>query len=461
MLSENGVRRLPTAEIIAAITLGALIAWNPVLVMASIPVAAAAFVAVRRPAVATISMLGLGVFFLRPAALGGNFTPVGLALVAISAASLVLHDWPTDSSPLRRTVAPATAGLVLWGYLLLHASLAAVDRFGDVAKAAIAHMLVITGGWLILRNRDLNRRFFRLLVWSLVAVAASYIITFALSIVVPLQQLQLARLPIEEYGLRNDVVGTVYFPFTMLYNVVPGIDVRLLRLMGWVREAGILQAFMIWALFSHRRLGITTRWVPLALLAGMAATFSTSGVVLLPATAALWFLANRSWRPATRIFVMAGMLVGAGLALVYAPVVGLAAKSESNLTSLVDRLEPASAGARGFVNNLGGRGLYSATTGDESAISLLGQAQWLGIVGILLVIAVWAAAVYASEDRTAKAVALFPLLATSLVAQPLLDAPVMFLVMLANHPPPYVGECEPPAGSRDAVLGQTPQTHRG
>lgn len=426
-----GLTKSKAAAAVTAAGAGIITALAPTAAIAAAVVGAFAALFVRNAAVG-VGLLTVGAaFMLRPTAAGQSATPLALSLLIVAAVLTVCT--MRESAPRRLPLIVFAATSVLWSYLVLHASVLSATNFEFALKAGITHVVALAAAVLILRVNVLSRVVFKGMIVIMALAGASWAITIALSTIVPFESIYLFRLPIEGYSNAGDT----FFPITTLYGYMTVGDVRLPRLLGWFREPGIFQAFCIWGLFTARDVGLThPAWGALLLLAALA-TFSTAALVLLPATAGLAFFLSRSSRP-TRAIKVISPAVFTGFCywlFVHAPFVGLRSKSLTHAASIDDRVRAVSNAIHTLDTSPWGLGLYG-TTQQDSGINLLAQTAQIGFVGFIFFLFVVGAAVLASPNGRRAFVAFFPILLTALAAQPLLDAPLLYIALMAPRIPP-------------------------
>lgn len=394
--------------------------------------------------VGEVLLLVLGTFALRPAALGQGYTSWGLVLFSLGA---WIHGATRMSSPHRdyalrfskQNSAVLMAGLFLWAFLLVHAGLMSSKHMDFVVEATVANGLIIfLGAWVLSEPRT-RKMYFRGLVLVILASIGSYVITFIMRTFVPLERLYFFQIQIKGYRGNGSFVypGTTFFPFTVLYGFYSSGSIHLPRLLGPFTEPGIFQAFIIWAYFSLKSLRLNHWIAKLLLICGLIGTFSTAGIILFPLAAAFHLLVSGKpsrrllWHYPGRIVLM--FMIGTVVALLafYVPYVGIRDKSHINNESLSTRLDDAQRGLSTLISDPLGVGLYNLD-GQNVGINLLGEVQMIGIIGLVLVLLVYALPGFYAPNRRAYFTSILPLFLTFLIAQPLLDAPVMYLMLMSN-----------------------------
>jgi hypothetical protein len=380
-----------------------------------------------------IALLITAAFLIRPSALGQNYTVLGVVLQSVAlflhlVEALLLNRLVVSKNSL--TVTVLVAGL--WLYLLVQAAVAQSQGLENVIKASIVHLVTIFVFGLILGDAAANRAFFRLFVVVLSLLGASALITTLLSLFVPLGSLYLGHIGIEGYEYRDFIGnGDLYFPFSLQYGLFG--DALWPRFMGLFTEPGILQAFALWAVVYVLNEPLP-RLTLIPLISGVMTALSTAGVALLPATLLFWMaFRTRIDTMIKPIFALAGGSL-AVIAFLYTPVVGASDKMEVYSVSLTARLYSTVQGLSLALEHPFGVGLYDVLV-DDSGINLLAVAGQIGVVGFLLVIAVFVAPLLTNTNPAAYGIAMFPIFVTSLVSQPLLDAPLVYVMLLARFAP--------------------------
>jgi hypothetical protein len=372
-----------------------------------------------------------GAFALRPAVFGQRWTEAGLILLLVAFA---LHLLEIRGRPqlTRQVTIVVLFGAALWLFLLGQAVLNQVEHLGWAIKAVIAHLVVIPIAGLMLSHGPTNRRFFRGFILVMLVPVVSYWITCALSLLVPIDRLFLFRI---DQGYSGNA-GDTYLPLTPVYGFVSSF--RIPRLLGWFRESGIFQAFLLWAYVSLPSFDLDRRWIRLLLLLGVVACLSTAGAVLLLLTVALVYLISARHRRSRRLAVTALLVVATTVVALYAPVVGLRAKSAAMPRSITDRVESTRYGLDMLAHHPLGVGIYDASP-PMAGINLIASIFFIGVIGFVLVLLTWFAPALAAPDPRRYLIAAMPLFLTSLLAQPLLDAPLMYIMLMAEQVTPGDG----------------------
>ena len=387
----------------------------------------------------------LNLFLLRPGALGQNYTPwgMGLSFGIFVLAALTLRGRFRDYRPngISRHI------MVAWQLMTLYicyelALIVAFQRsnleyFGrELATLAITLPVY---GW-FLSNRRFNQLFFSQFSGILGALGWSAAVTAALLFVngSDFGSIHLFSIDIRGYEEVTDgefSAGAIYFPLSMLYNKFTADSANIFRFSLFWREAGIAQAFSCFGLmyeaFTNRR-----RWVMLGCTFAAISAFSTIGLFVLAATfATIYLLRNRGNWP-QKLFILPILLSVAFIALMYAPGIGLEDKITTHYTSFDDRSEGVTRAVDRLSNNPFGTGPYSVSDGGvSSGINLIAHAGSIGLVGAILQALLFSGWRFQVDRPSLQRIACcMPIFVTALVAQPLVGAPVAYIVAMCIIP---------------------------
>lgn len=378
-----------------------------------------------------VLLLIIAAFLIRPTALGQQYTTLGLLLECL-ALLLYLFEFLLGKriSISKNSLILIACGTVLWLYLLIEAIIVESGGLDFVVKASVANLASILIYGLILGDIPTNKAFFRAFTVVLALLGASTIITTILSFFVSLNSLYIGHLPFKGY----DNAGDIYFPFSVRYGFYPVGYTEVPRFTGLFREAGILQAFLLWgAVYSlNERF---PKWFLVLILLGVVLTLSTTGLALLPATLLLWIMLRIRTDMIIKLgFGLASVAITTLVSL-YTPAMGILSKDEVRQTSIMDRLEATTAGLSSALHNPFGVGMYGMLDVQNAGINLLAAMGQIGVPGFLLVVVMFLAPLIRTSNRAAYAVAVFPLFMTGLISEPLVDAPLVYVALFAYFSP--------------------------
>lgn len=381
-----------------------------------------------------ILVMLITVFCLRPSAFGQQFTTYGL-IFAFVALFINYIEMNISVKATKKTIIIPKLHIyliisltLLWSYLMIHGVF--VDSNGQEFTVKALYSNLIIGFIFVVLLSDLksNYLFFKTLIIIIILMCLSFCITFILSkFVGGIDNLKIISLNIE--GYNNS--GSIFFPFTQIYGVLNFGDVQLFRAQGFFRESGIFQAFIIWALFNLKYFKLNNWYNKLLLIIGLVSTFSTIGIAI---CFIIWSL--RLFMYKNKILAIAILSLGLYSAL-YAPYIGVISKAETHGASIDDRSNATTRGLENLSENIVGTGLYNQDEFyiENGNINLLAMSYTLGLLGLLLVLLMYFLPLIvfkSNEDKKKYLLSILPFFLTLLFSQPILDAPFIFIMLLAN-----------------------------
>lgn len=390
-----------------------------------------------------ILVLLLAGIFSRPAILGGNNPEIGIALgivaLFIHIGELLLTRSTAIVLPHHNRIITLLV-IILWLYLSLHAMILGSKNLATVFYGSLANIGIISVFAIVLGDRRTRIVFFRAFILILAAQALSYIVTLILTQRYGLSELQLFTISVK--GYENLGTGQVCFPFTVIYSYVNFDGVIIPRLQSIFREAGIAQAFYAWAFITSETLWKRSTSIKAILMIGLISTISSIGMAIAPLY--LFAIALRSsnlfqkQREGVQALVIIATLAMSWPIFYYTasnlPYVGLTNKAQYAEASISIRDDSISDGLRELMSHPLGIGLYNTEVGNFAAIHLIGESQFVGVPGILLVLLLYWYPLTTAVSRISYALAIGPLFLTALVSQPLLNAPLIYVMFLWNEP---------------------------
>jgi hypothetical protein len=373
----------------------------------------------------------LSFMFLRPGVFGQTNASVGSVLFLLAALfTTIVFNLKINGYP--DYVFYFSLGL-FWTLLVMF------GLFGDsnlefVIKALVSNFsVVIIGCFLALERRAICNRVLDFYLLILACCGYSSLITAVLYFSgVSLEQLSIAEL---EIGYKAN--SQLLFPFSVLYHDMNIGALSFPRFQHVFREAGIAQAFFIWAFVMAHFLG-KDRWLLLGLMLGLLLTFSTSGIAITFIVLPLSFVAKHGLSGTMRrklitiimCFFFISIALGAGYYLALnAPYFGVMDKIGTHGASINDRIPD--------FNNISllGNGLYSSEV-SNSAVNLFKGMESIGVLSTLLYVFLFTFMCWIGTgkvDGFKTFIALLPLLITSAVAQPIVDAPLVYIVIFITR----------------------------
>lgn len=369
---------------------------------------------------------------MRPTLLGEVFTPVSMLFAAAGLLTGALTFRRVEKAISTRNLVIASIVCIFWVYLSIHSFALDARRPENIVKALVSIPFLVFVFGFLLSKQELNRVFFRAMVWLFVLFTISYFITLALLLFFPLDSLFIYRTD----SFYGEKWGGIYFPFTTAYGVFTFYGVKFFRSLGPFREAGIFQAFLVWAFIVLPYIDMNRRWIKVVLVAGIFSTLSTAGIAIFFATLALKtiFVSNGAQSLkrilVSSVFTLITFGIGS-LAFLYLPVLGLLEKMEKAQASIDDRVGNTVLGLYGFFDNPFGIGMYNASI-ENMGINLLSALYMIGLPGLLLVIFIAVVSVITINnrfERTVFLVSMLPFAITGILSQPFLESPLVFIML--------------------------------
>lgn len=377
-------------------------------------------------------------FMIRPTFGGQTLTAVGMVL---SFVAVIIHAAERNKFHItKRNALILLAILLFWFYLALISVASSTSDKVFFLKAFISNTTIAILFSIALSDQKTHNAFFRSFVYVIAIGSLTYWFTVALSFAYPIERFFLFRL--HERGYYTDTLeaGSVYFPSTIAYQIIHAKSVDLIRNQWLFREAGIAQMFFVWSFIAASYIYVKNKTIKLFLILGALSTLSTVILLTLPLAMFINVLAKsdrfNSMRPPIRtaiflVFIFTGAGVGY-YAIQAAPFIGIAAKSRDATVSVTNRLSASTGGLSDLERHPLGTGLYSSDE-HNAGINYLGASQYIGIPGILLLLAVYFAAFYSSRNRYASMALISPIFITGLFSQPIIDAPLVYVLLFFNQ----------------------------
>jgi hypothetical protein len=368
-----------------------------------------------------IALLFIAIITIRPAALGEDLTVVGLGACFLCLyLHFIEHSLKRDLKLKREYMPVIVMVFGYWMYIISHSMITDSAAIFDVIKGFATCLFVTATFAIMLSDEEISKKLFRLFIRVMVIMSASYLVTMALAMFMPLDSLLIYQFKI------NEIPKNVYFPFTPIYGIMTVQDFVFQRFLGIFREAGISQAFMIWAYVSLDRYGLNTKRNKLLLIAGIVGTFSTAGIAIFVATIAIRMLLNGRKVLALIVLPLTYYVV------MYAPYIGIASKMVTHSTSITDRTGSMKQSLQLLADHPFGVGIGNSPIAIHSGINLIASLHMIGLIGLILVIGVFLIPLMVTDNRKHYLISIFPLFATALVSQPIIDAPLMYVMILIS-----------------------------
>jgi hypothetical protein len=415
--------------VVAAVSVGMTMAVAPPGIGVAAGVVLVVTMVTRRAAVLAVFALIAGMALLRPFALGERYTTIGLAVVVGAALLAAIADLEAgERLPLPRPARSLlVVSLLFAGWLLAVPLLHYTLSPSQYVKAAVSVMMALLAGAVVLRDRRRCEWFMRGVIAVCVLFCASFLVSLLLWTVSGFGTLQIGTFEVFGYGRLP-----VFFPLTPTSGATMVFRQRVPRLLGPLREPGLFQAFLVWSYFTVGRLQ-PRRLLRFLLLVGILGTQSTAGfgtfVMMLTVG---WILdAERSRWPAGRRLIGVLVVLGALWLAVVAPVFGIQAKQQINEVSITDRSSNTAVGLHAIIDSPLGSDSNSLDTDHNAGINLLASTTLIGVPGLVLGLLVFLRPLWLRRRSVYAVTAVLPLALTALLAQPVMDAPSYYLLVLA------------------------------
>lgn len=378
-----------------------------------------------------VALVLLALPVVRPNIFGETgLSVVGCGLLGAAAAvTLVTRSAAPGPVPGMRPTTPLVVCLGL-AYVWLVVQAAAGDP-GKLGGPAVQGLVLTAGSVLALTvvcaDPTVRLAVGRAFVVLIVVLCVSFVVTALVWAVAGVGSGAIAATPV---GNTHEP-QPIYLPFTTTLGTQAVLGVDFPRFTGLGREPGWMAMYCAAAYFMTDMVGLRSRRLKAALLAGLVGCISTAGFgVFVVAWAYHLFLRDRGTGISVGGFLrqILGLAATAGAVwlAVTAPVLGLSAKTTLNATSLDERQLATEAGLRALVTSpLGG-----PPTEVQGGINLIADIAVSGLPFVLLVCAALLLPVVAHRGpvRFSNAVVVVVFL-TFLTSQPAKDSTWAFAVV--------------------------------
>lgn len=383
--------------------------------------------------------------FVRPGLLSNYYNAVGLGIALLAALIAVARrgrvSWP-------RPFSVVLGALVLaYVWLLIRAGLIDHEPAGLIWQGAVTTIGAVLAFGIVLADRSALRTFGRGFVGLVIAVCGSYTVSLAIWIVAGSSTTQLVSFPISDNGWT----ATLHVPFTITTGIQSLGFISLPRLTGVGREPGWFAMMIAIVWFIWPAVGRPRFVGCVVLIIGLIGTVSTAGfgVFILLLSYDL-FVRPRSVRvgPQTIARVTVGLVGMAGAAYIafFAPVLGLAEKSQYNEVSFSDRAVQTSAGVQAlFTAPLGG-----VHIGGNEGINLIAAIAPFGLpyAALILIAVVGPLVASGNLPNRSRALTVMGAVALTLIAsQPPGDSALAYVLVA-------VGACTYAVAPAQATIGR-------
>lgn len=325
--------------------------------------------------------------------------------------------------------------LIFW-FCMLFFGVLGKSNLDFLIKAYIANCFVVLTVVLVFFRRRTDVSTFIGLYINLLAVLAlsSIFTTFLFSFGYSVDELTIAEL---ELGYSRP--SRLLFPFSVLYHDMNTAGLNVLRFQSMFREAGIAQAFYLWAVAFSIFFRFNVFYI-VTLLGGVLCSFSTAGIVIAIIVVPMVYFVRKLTDShftskmivsyiSNYMLLIAILLPAAMYTLVYMPYFGVMQKLDSHQESVTDRLP-------NFEHlSFLGSGMYSSTA-ENAAINLIKGAETYGIFICVMYICFFT--IFCWFNRSAVSglkifICMLPLFLTSLFSQPIVDAPLVYIALFLTR----------------------------
>lgn len=301
----------------------------------------------RRSFSPSAALLVASLPFIRPGVLGESYMMIGLGLALLALYIAVLRDVPD--------IRLSRGSLMLWVFMaasavwVLARTQVVSTSAASILIGSVQLLVILLAFAVVLSKRERAIQFARGFVYLVVALCASYVITFAIWQVGGPSAGKLMDLPI------GTMTAQIFFPFTTTISHQSVLGLNFFRFTGLGREPGWMGMFIAVAWFLWPLVGRPRWWARICLLAGLLGAFSTAGFgIFVVAFAYEAFLRSKPGiRPEMavlrRLFGLAVMAVAIWIAYA-SPVFGLSAKEVQNGESLSQRADVTQRGLDALLN---------------------------------------------------------------------------------------------------------------
>lgn len=374
--------------------------------------------------------LALFVFMLRPSIVGGRLSVLGAAGIIISALAFFLFIGGRRSPSQFPAYGVLVCGSLLMLYLLIQAAICDSRKLDIVMQIFVVNSVILWCLGFMLADKIYNQLFYRFIVYVFALVGFSSFITTMLFLFLPDKEvLLLFSFPVRGY----EHIAKVYFPFSVLCGDTPYGTIVLSRFTGLFREPGIHQAFASWAIV-YAVYNKLHKLVVVGLILSILTTYSTAGIANLLLIPLGWLLFEGRHSIGKRLLIIVVAVIAIMGSVYYMPHVGIRDKSLTHEKSILERVDKARLALDDILTNPFGEGYFNTTLDsageDNASINLIAASRKIGLFGAVLVLTLFISPLFTlKENVKIKLLSLLPVILTLLVAQPLFDQPLAYIVL--------------------------------
>jgi hypothetical protein len=385
-----------------------------------------------------VALLILGSFLLRPSIFGQSYSLLGGGiLLATLAMAILMRNTKFEKSD---ALWIGLMGILFWLYCLVLSLFSGNSNLEFVYKASAAGIVSFLTYSYMFTDVNLRRLCFDIFSKINALLGYSIFISFILLFFLGVDSITLGKIDIHGYDEVNIQEmayrfstggvwvenGQVVFPFSIIYGYLS--DYNIYRFLGVYRESGIAQMFFLWSAWYLYFRNINWKWLLGSILG---AIFVMSTAFFLTALASLVTFISLDKRFRFRHRITGLLIVTFVLVLFFmAPGIGLVDKMLTHSESLNDRIEPIISAFDDHTSTFFGEGLYLANENSLlQGINALAYIYYYGIIGFILYLCIFMIAFVQTDDKTRCVTLTSIILTTSLIFQPIIDAPLVnFLI---------------------------------
>ncbi|MSN25633.1 MAG: hypothetical protein GJV46_07140 [Geobacter sp.] len=382
----------------------------------------------------------MSAFLLRPMALGESFTILSIAFMLVALVCFFINNQTILLNTVSiRNLAIGIYTIFIWIYLVIQSICFGANKPHYLFSALVTFTSVMLVYSLILSDRDINLKFFVFIRTVIIFFILSYFTTLIVSFIIPLDHMHLFDIKTSSTVDYSDKWGGVYFPLTPAYGITKILGMPFFRSPGPFREAGIFQAFIVWAYFSIRGSGKREFCLRTVLILGLFASYSTAGIVIFGLTSTVSILFNISSAVKLKVIfkeILAILMVISSLLFIflYMPIFGLIDKLGKAQASVSDRVEATYNGLLLLVNNPLGIGYFNSND-PRIGVNFISATGLIGIPGLILFLFLVILSIFLlhnKKQRKQYVILMMPFFLTALFSQPFIDAPFVYVMLLQS-----------------------------
>lgn len=372
-------------------------------------------------------LLFCSVLTMRPTALGEKYSIISVAISIVTVIVYIIINNNYKSLIRNHKNDLMMIGVfIFWFYCGLQSLIMNSSNIEFSIKAIIINITIIGVFYIILSNDKLNYKFFRTMIIILSLFCISYYITLGLSLFLGYDRLYLFKINIKGYWNS----GSVYFPFTIEYNSIAVNGFPVIRSLTFFREAGITQMFYLWGFFVSNIYFKRIKLIKIIMFFGTISCFSTAGFIIFIVVFLMYILINIKKYKFKSVISIVILLT---FTLLFMNTKGISIKDKAT-ESISDRTSAILDGSHLlFENPLFGNGFYNSTVGTTIGINFISSLYMIGLVGGVLYFLIFLLKFINTNNKKIFILGVSPIIITLLFSQPLIESPLIFIMLLANY----------------------------